>query len=45
MSDLKSQDVLAQLGEVLELRKQAADPASSYVASLHHKGLNKILID
>lgn len=35
-------DVLTQLGDVLEQRKQA--PAdSSYVASLHSKGLNKIL--
>jgi phosphoribosyl-ATP pyrophosphohydrolase len=36
-------DVLTQLAQVLEQRKQAADPSSSYVASLHHKGLNKIL--
>lgn len=35
-------DVLKQLGEVLEQRKSAA-PDSSYVASLHAKGLNKIL--
>lgn len=35
-------DVLQQLAQVLEARKQA-DPASSYVASLHQKGLNKIL--
>lgn len=35
-------DVLSQLAKVLEERKQAA-PDSSYVASLHHKGLNKIL--
>ncbi len=35
-------DVLAALTKVLEARKQAA-PESSYVASLHHKGLNKIL--
>ena len=35
-------DVLDQLTEVLEARKSA--PAdSSYVASLHEKGLNKIL--
>jgi len=34
--------VLKQLEEVLEARRQA-DPESSYVASLHHKGLNKIL--
>ncbi|MEE8058357.1 MAG: phosphoribosyl-ATP diphosphatase [Pseudomonadales bacterium] len=36
-------DVLQQLASILEQRKQDADPASSYVASLHHKGLNKIL--
>lgn len=35
-------DVLKQLAQVLEERKQA-DPGSSYVASLHAKGLNKIL--
>jgi phosphoribosyl-ATP pyrophosphohydrolase len=35
-------DVLAQLDAVLEQRK-SADPAASYVASLHAAGLNKIL--
>lgn len=35
-------DVLTQLGKVLEQRKTAA-PDSSYVSSLHAKGLNKIL--
>ena len=35
-------DVLAQLSAILEQRKQAA-PQESYVAKLHHKGLNKIL--
>jgi phosphoribosyl-ATP pyrophosphohydrolase len=35
-------DVLQQLSAILEQRKQA-DPDSSYVAQLHHKGLNKIL--
>jgi phosphoribosyl-ATP pyrophosphohydrolase len=35
-------DVLKQLGRTLEDRKQA-DPEESYVASLHRKGLNKIL--
>lgn len=35
-------EVLKKLARVLEERKQAA-PESSYVASLHHKGLNKIL--
>ena len=36
-------NVLKHLHEILEQRKQAADPNSSYVASLHSKGLNKIL--
>lgn len=35
-------DVLSQLCQVLEARKQAGAD-SSYVASLHTKGLNKIL--
>ncbi|MBB3102886.1 phosphoribosyl-ATP diphosphatase [Azomonas macrocytogenes] len=35
-------NTLNQLAEVLEARKNAA-PDSSYVASLYHKGLNKIL--
>lgn len=35
-------DILERLAEVLESRKQA-DPESSYVASLHAKGLDKIL--
>ena len=35
-------DVLAELSKVLEARKNA-DPDDSYVASLHSKGLNKIL--
>lgn len=35
-------DVLAQLGDILEARK-AATADKSYVASLHAKGLNKIL--
>jgi phosphoribosyl-ATP pyrophosphohydrolase len=35
-------DILARLHAVLEERKQA-EPSSSYVASLYHKGLNKIL--
>lgn len=35
-------DVLRELARILEERKQAA-PESSYVASLYHKGLNKIL--
>lgn len=35
-------DILQQLAATLSERKHAA-PDSSYVASLHHKGLNKIL--
>lgn len=35
-------DVLQQLAKVLAQRK-SADPDGSYVASLHHRGLNKIL--
>ena len=35
-------DVLTELASLLEQRKSAA-PGESYVASLHEKGLNKIL--
>jgi phosphoribosyl-ATP pyrophosphohydrolase len=35
-------EVLRQLAETLEARK-TADPETSYVASLHARGLNKIL--
>ncbi|KZX56080.1 phosphoribosyl-ATP pyrophosphatase [Halioglobus sp. HI00S01] len=35
-------DVLAELATTLEQRKNAA-PDESYVSSLYHKGLNKIL--
>ncbi|WP_445114761.1 bifunctional phosphoribosyl-AMP cyclohydrolase/phosphoribosyl-ATP diphosphatase HisIE [Acinetobacter sp. WZC-1] len=35
-------DVLAALGQMMAERK-SADPDSSYVAQLYHKGLNKIL--
>lgn len=35
-------NILSELTRVLEARKLAA-PESSYVSSLHHKGLNKIL--
>ena len=35
-------DILAELTEVLETRK-GGDPETSYVASLHQQGLNKIL--
>jgi len=37
-----SNDVLKRLEEVLEARKNA-DPDSSYVAKLYHKGLDSIL--
>lgn len=36
-------DVLQQLAATLEQRKQAGSAEKSYVASLHQKGLNKIL--
>ncbi len=39
---MNSQDFLEQLALVLEVRKKA-DPENSYVASLYHKGLDKIL--
>ncbi len=35
-------DILIELDRILEARK-TADPDESYVASLHKKGLNKIL--
>jgi|SRR6187551_2886879 len=38
-----SNDILQQLTEMLEARKNNADAEASYVASLHKKGLNKIL--
>ncbi len=37
-----STNILQQLAQTLEERKQA-DPESSYVAKLHHKGLDTIL--
>ena len=40
---MTNDSVLEQLDRVLADRKSAADPDSSYVASLHAKGLNKIL--
>lgn len=40
--DLRMNDVLNKLAEVLETRK-GADPDSSYVASLYHAGTDKIL--
>ena len=36
-------DILQQLAATLAQRKKSQDPESSYVASLHQKGLNKIL--
>ena len=36
-------EILAALTQVLEQRKNDADPSQSYVAQLHDKGLNKIL--
>lgn len=42
ISTSETLDVLAQLGQIVQQRKNA-DPSSSYVASLYHKGLNKIL--
>ncbi len=35
-------DILRRVAEVIDSRKNA-EPSSSYVASLQHKGLNKIL--
>ncbi len=35
-------DILAELAKVLESRKQS-QPDASYVAQLHHKGINHIL--
>ncbi len=38
-----SNDILQQLTEILEARKNNAGAETSYVASLYQKGLNKIL--
>jgi len=38
-----SNDILQQLTEILEARKVNTGAETSYVASLHQKGLNKIL--
>lgn len=35
-------DILRRVAQVIDSRKDA-EPNTSYVASLHHKGLNKIL--
>jgi len=37
-----TEDILSALYEVIQQRKKA-DPESSYVSSLYHKGLDKIL--
>ncbi|PCK03424.1 MAG: phosphoribosyl-ATP diphosphatase [Alteromonadaceae bacterium] len=42
-SNNSNNNVLGALDAVLAERKTQADPKSSYVAQLHHKGLNKIL--
>ncbi len=42
MSEVNTKEVLALLEAVLRQRK-GADASTSYVASLHNKGLNKIL--
>ncbi|RYY79653.1 MAG: bifunctional phosphoribosyl-AMP cyclohydrolase/phosphoribosyl-ATP diphosphatase HisIE [Moraxellaceae bacterium] len=42
LTTLETQDVLAHLAGVMQQRKQASED-QSYVASLYHKGLNKIL--
>jgi phosphoribosyl-ATP pyrophosphohydrolase len=36
-------DILLELANTLDQRKRQRDPDSSYVASLHQQGLNKIL--
>lgn len=40
---MNAYNILEQLTQILEARKNNADTESSYVASLHKKGLNKIL--
>ena len=40
---MNAHDILEQLTQILEARTNNADADSSYVASLHKKGLNKIL--
>ncbi|HTF82960.1 MAG TPA: phosphoribosyl-ATP diphosphatase [Cellvibrio sp.] len=40
---MNAHNILEQLTQILEARKNNADADSSYVASLHKKGLNKIL--
>jgi phosphoribosyl-ATP pyrophosphohydrolase len=40
---MNAHNILEQLTQILEARKNNADADSSYVASLHKKGLNQIL--
>lgn len=40
---MQTNEILTELTRVLEERKLGASAGDSYVASLHHKGLNKIL--
>ena len=40
---MNAHDIREKLTQILEARKNNADADSSYVASLHKKGLNKIL--
>lgn len=42
MTDIDTKEILGQLEQVLQARKQFSSD-ESYVASLHAKGLNKIL--
>jgi|APSaa5957512535_1039671.scaffolds.fasta_scaffold146088_2 phosphoribosyl-ATP pyrophosphohydrolase len=37
------QHLLEQLSQVIEQRITSGDPQSSYVAQLHHQGINKML--
>jgi len=38
----QNEDFLTCLEEIIQQRRQQADPSGSYVASLFHKGINKI---
>jgi phosphoribosyl-ATP pyrophosphohydrolase/phosphoribosyl-AMP cyclohydrolase len=38
-----NEDFLTSLEEIIQQRRQQADPSGSYVASLFHKGINKIV--
>jgi len=41
--DIFVSDTLKLLDGIINQRKEHADPSGSYVAQLHHKGINKIL--